>query len=261
MHAYTIDHTDNSAWYRQMAAGWARRMIKGETPGEWANNTESDVLFAISQLDLLPGDRVLDLGCGWGRHSLMFAAYGLRVTGLDLSRDLLALARYNARRHNLAVNWVEGDLAHPPLRGPFGAIAQFCGNFMTWFPDPDTTFEVLWNLSGLLRPGGRMLFGDEEWCSDLPSRAQTWDEWPGGAAIYRHRYDHHTRISETQTVVFGPGHARQEFRRQTWWPSSYQMESLFAQAGLMVCARYNNFVDYSYDPEAEGLVYVLARED
>ena len=52
MHAYTIDHTDNSAWYRQMSAGWARRMIKGETPGEWANNTESDVLFAISQLDL-----------------------------------------------------------------------------------------------------------------------------------------------------------------------------------------------------------------
>jgi hypothetical protein len=67
-------------------------------------------------------------------------------------------------------------------------------------------------------------------------------------------------MSHTQTVIFGPDHERHEYRRQTWWPDHTDMEALFAQAGLVVCARYNGCVDRPFDPDASGLVYVLARE-
>ena len=146
MHALGLDHRDNLAWNRQMAAAWARRLMTGDRPAAWANNTELEVQFAVDQLRLAAGDRLLDLGCGWGRHSLPLAARGLRVTGLDLSHELLVLAGYHARRRGLAVNWVEGDIAHTPLRGPFDAVAQFCGNLLTWFPDPDSARDALWSL-------------------------------------------------------------------------------------------------------------------
>jgi SAM-dependent methyltransferase len=255
-----LDHQANNAWYRQIAAGWARRMIMGDSPGTWAQHTETEVQFAIQQLQLRPGDSVLDLGCGWGRHSLELAAYGLRVTGLDLSAELLQLARHNARRHNLDIEWVEADVAHLPLRGTFDAIAQFCGNLMTWFPTPEKTLDVLGDLASLLKPGGRFMFGSRDWTPELPPRQQDWDEWQGGAAIYRHRYDPQRRISHTQAVIFGPDHERHEYRRQTWWPNYTDMEALFAPAGLAVCARYNGCVDRPYDPDASGLVYVLARQ-
>lgn len=259
MSTYTLDRMNNNAWYRQIAAGWARRMMTGDSPAAWAHHTDTDVQFALHQLKLCPGDRVLDLGCGWGRHSLALAAYGLHVTGLDLSRDLLTLARYNARRQNLNINWVEADIAHPPLRGPFDAIVQFWGNLLTWFTDADQTLDALWNVTNLLRPGGRMVFGTDDWEPELPSRSQHWDEWSGGAAIYRQRYDQQLRIAETQTVIFGPEHERQEFRRQTWWPSRGDMEMLFAQVGLKVCGRYNTFANSPHNPYAPGLVYVLMR--
>jgi SAM-dependent methyltransferase len=253
-------HSDNNAWCRQIAAHWVRRMLQGDSPGTWVHNTETQVRFAISHLNLHPGDRVLDLGCGWGRHSLMLAAYGLHVIGLELSRDLLALAQYNTRRHNLDIQWIEADLAFLPLQGSFDAIAQFCGNLMTWFNSRDQTLEALRNVAHLLRPGGRILFGTDDWQPELPSRSHDWDEWSGGAAIYRQKYDRRRRISETQTVIFGPQHERREYRRQTWWPSIQEMEDLLMQARLVVCGRYNTFADRPFDPQVDGLVYVLTRE-
>lgn len=260
MHSTTIDYKDNIAWYRQIAAGWARRMISGDEPAAWAYNTDDEIQFAIRHLRLESGHRILDLGCGWGRHSLPLAAYGLQVVGLDLSHELLALARYNARRHNLGIQWVEADIADSPLSESFDAVAQFCSNLLTWFRDRDQVLDVLWYVASLVRPGGRVLLGTNDWQPELPDRAQQWDEWRGGAAIYRHQYDQGSRMAQTQTVIFGPEHQRQEYRRQTWWPSFYDMEALFAQVGLVVCGRYNTFMDAPYDPAQAGLIYVLARE-
>lgn len=259
MHSLTIDRTDNNAWHRHMATHWLRRMFTGERPDTWVQNTDTEVQFAVTQLRLRPGDRFLDLGAGWGRHSLALAAYGLHVTGLELSRDLLAMARYTARRHGLHVNWVEADIAHLPLRGRFDAVAQFCCNMLTWFGDREQTIEALWHVANLLRPGGRFLIGAPDWLPEPPPRAQQWDEWDGGAAIYRHQFDQQQRMYHVQTVVFGPQHERREYRRQTWWPSDYDMETMFEQVGLAVCGCTNAFTLAPYDPGQPGLVYVLER--
>lgn len=260
MHAPGLDYRDNLAWNRQMAVGLARRMMTGDAPAAWAHNTEVEVQFAVSHLRLAAGDRLLDLGCGWGRHSLPLAARGVRVTGLDLSHELLTLARYHSRRRGLTVDWVEGDLARPPLRGPFDAIAQFCGNLLTWFPDRDSARAALWHVAGLLRPGGRLLFGSEDWQPELPARAQRWDEWQDGAIIYRQRFDAQQRIAHHQAVVFGPAHRRREYRQQVWWPTLPEMERLFAEVGLAVVERRNGCADVPYNPGAPGLVYVLERQ-
>lgn len=260
MQSLTTTLSENVAWYRQIAASWARRMIAGDSPGAWASNTDTEVRFARMQLDLRPGDYLLDLGCGWGRHSLPLAAYGVQVTGVDVSHELLTIARHNARRHALVVRWIEADIAYLPLRGPFDAVVQFCGNFLAWFSDRAQAREVLWNVAAMLRPGGRLLIGKNDWQPDLPIREQNWDEWRGGAAIHRHRYDQHERMAHSQTVVFGPEHERREYHRQCWWPSRLDIEALFADVGLMVLARANTYADAPFDPTQRGLIYVLVRD-
>ena len=65
----------------------------------------------------LGGKTVLDLGCGSGQVSLLAAAMGARVRGIDISPGMLALAREAAARAGLAdrVSFEEGDVSRDPL--------------------------------------------------------------------------------------------------------------------------------------------------
>lgn len=73
-----------------------------------------------------PGARVLDLGCGEGRHSLAAAALGASVTGVDRDPAKLAAARQRAAAARLSIDWLEVDLEGPwPELGSFDAVLVF----------------------------------------------------------------------------------------------------------------------------------------
>jgi len=59
-------------------------------------------------------DRILDLGCGWGRVSLELARKGFQVTGIDLSPNLIRYAREVARREQLSISYDLGSMLDLP---------------------------------------------------------------------------------------------------------------------------------------------------
>src|SRR5438270_725149 len=59
----------------------------------FTKGTEREVDFLVDALGLEPGMRVLDVGCGPGRHSLALATRGIDVLGVDLSPEFIELAR------------------------------------------------------------------------------------------------------------------------------------------------------------------------
>jgi SAM-dependent methyltransferase len=70
--------------------------------------------------------RVLEVGCGMGRYTLLLAELGLKMEGLDLSRFLLEkLSEFNSGRSNIPLHC--GDIINPPpeLGGKFDAIIGF----------------------------------------------------------------------------------------------------------------------------------------
>src|SRR5579864_9467395 len=62
----------------------------------FTKGTEQEVAFLVDELGLQPGRRVLDVGCGPGRHARALAARGVDVVGLDVSERFVALAREGA---------------------------------------------------------------------------------------------------------------------------------------------------------------------
>lgn len=78
--------------------------------GRWIGETE----FALLRrhLDPRPGQTVLDVGCGTGWFTRQLAQAGLVPTGLDLSADMLAVAR---QRTPQGITWLQGDAARLPL--------------------------------------------------------------------------------------------------------------------------------------------------
>ncbi len=109
---------------------------------------------AVDMLGVQPGDHVLVIGCGTGVDFPALHAAGARITGIDLSEGMLAVAREKAETHGWDVSLVHGDAQEVPFPACDHALASFTLKFM---PDHD---DVVRRLHGAIRPGGRLAMAD-----------------------------------------------------------------------------------------------------
>ena len=68
----------------------------------FTKGTRQEIDFIVSELHLAPGLRVLDVGCGPGRHALELARRGIEVVGIDISQTFIDLAAQAADSEGLA---------------------------------------------------------------------------------------------------------------------------------------------------------------
>jgi SAM-dependent methyltransferase len=118
----------------------------------FTKGTEQEVAFLVEALRLEPGMRLLDVGCGPGRHAHAFAERGIEVVGIDISRRFVDLATASApagatfrRLDARALDYdAEFDAAVSLCQGAFGLVG------------PGADEEVLAGMARALRPGGRV---------------------------------------------------------------------------------------------------------
>lgn len=99
--------------------------------GAFTKHTVAEVDFLLDVLALEPGARVLDLGCGTGRHAIELASRGFRVTGVDLSSQMLAQGMVKAELARVDVEWVHANATEYVAAEPFDAVLCLCGAAFT----------------------------------------------------------------------------------------------------------------------------------
>ena len=128
-----------------------------EYEGEaFTRNTVDEVAFLVDLLDLPSGARILDVGCGTGRHSVALAARGYRMTGLDISAGMLAEARAAAAAAGVELELVQGDATDFSLPRDFEAAICLCEGAFTLVGDGDPVehdLAILANTRDALAPG------------------------------------------------------------------------------------------------------------
>jgi D-alanine-D-alanine ligase len=115
---------------------------------------EADELEVL--LELHPPARILDLGCGQGRHGIELGRRGYEVTGVDLSDYLLDVAAARARAAGVKVRLVKGDMREPIAGASFDIALSLFTSF-GYFRDEADDRKVLRAVAGMLRPRGRLL--------------------------------------------------------------------------------------------------------
>lgn len=130
--------------------------------------SEEHATLLLERLDVARGQEVLDLGCGWGELLLRAIADRPAATGIGLDSDPRALQRGReaAAKRGLSdrVSFVIGDA--PGWTSPADRVVCI-GASHAW----GGSAETLHALSGLVRPGARILFGDGCWERPPPSEA------------------------------------------------------------------------------------------
>src|SRR5713101_7741753 len=169
---------------RHLPSDWWRTLFNSlylETDGdiiENDRNTADEVELLIGSIGLERNDRILDLCCGQGRHSLELAQRGFsRVTGLDRSRYLIRLARKRAKQRNLQVSFHEGDARRFRLSDAEFHCICILGNSFGYFDRPEDDLAVLEAVKRALASGGILVMDlmDGDWMR-RHFEARSW-EW------------------------------------------------------------------------------------
>ena len=102
--------------------------------------------------------KILDVGCGTGRHSIELSKRGYTVTGIDLSESQLARAREKAKSANLTIDFRKQDARDLPFNAEFDVAIMLCEGGFPLMETDEMNFEILKNVAKSLKIGGKFIF-------------------------------------------------------------------------------------------------------
>ncbi|MFC1489835.1 class I SAM-dependent methyltransferase [Candidatus Latescibacterota bacterium] len=209
-------------------------------------NNLKEVKFLLEVLRLKKGSKLLDVGCGYGRHIAPLAKHGVDVTGCDLSPHMLTEAQKKLKKIGKTNKLVRCDMRSLPFGKKFDFACNMFNSF-GYFESEDDNFRVLKSISDVLKPGGLFLL-------DLVNRdfllrmfnKKDWFEKKGTYTLEKKRFDPITNRSEIDVTVIDKT-GKKDYHHSIRVYSFTEISMLLEAAGLEVQAVFGGFSGEKYD--------------
>lgn len=141
-------------WYEDLFEDYAK---KYDTE-VFTRGTVGECDFIENELKFNKSLRILDVGCGTGRHSIEMTKRGYSITGIDLSDSQLALARQKAANENLNIEFLRLDARSLSFIDEFDAAIMLCEGSFPLMETDEMNFEILKGIARALKINGRVIF-------------------------------------------------------------------------------------------------------
>jgi SAM-dependent methyltransferase len=219
-----------------------------------------EVEHLLRLADLAPGEPVLDLCCGPGRHLLELARRGYRVTGVDRTERYLARARAAAAREKLQVRLVRQDMRSFVEPGAYALAINLYTSF-GYFENPEDDWRVLRNLHDSLAARGVLvmelmsrevlarIFVERDW-RELADRSLVMEE--------RRIQDDWSRVEARWIHVSRDGQRSEHTVTHRLYAAS-DLRALLLEVGFTAVRIYGSLAGEPYDHQAHRLVAVARR--
>jgi ubiquinone/menaquinone biosynthesis C-methylase UbiE len=216
-------------------------------------NTGSEIEALLRLTKTKSPASVLDLCCGIGRHSIELARRGLQVTGVDITRPYLDIARQKANEEDVAIQFVEGDSRTYCQPDCFDLVINMFHSF-GYFKEPSDDLKVLENAYRSLKPGGKIvieLVGKEMMAASFAEKS-------------KHEYDEYTLFTENKvfqdwswleikwTVVKGDWQKQYESANRLY--SAGELKDHLREKGFRNVNAYGNFLGFPYTHKSKIMV-------
>lgn len=141
-------------WYEQLFTNYAKRYDNES----FTKGTKGEADFIEQEIGYNKSLKILDVGCGTGRHSIELTKRGYSVTGIDLSASQLRRAREKAENEGLKINFLQHDARNLPFVNEFDIAIMLCEGGFPLMETDEMNFEILKNVTKSLRSPGIFIF-------------------------------------------------------------------------------------------------------
>lgn len=141
-------------WYEALFENYGMK-YDGES---FVQGTIGECDFIEKEIGFDKGTRILDIGCGTGRHALELTRRGYAVVGIDLSESQLKRAKAKAAEQRLPIDFQKHDARNLPFRNEFNLVMMICGGAFPLMETDEMNFQILRNAAEALLPRGKLIF-------------------------------------------------------------------------------------------------------
>ncbi len=138
----------NPEWYKNI---WSLD-IKNQS---WVEDTENQVDFIIKTLELTGKERVLDLACGFGRHSFSLARKGFSVVGIYITKDYIDDAIKEAKLASLKIDFIQADIRDLKYKNEFDVVFNLADGAIGYLENDEENLKIFDRIASALKPGGK----------------------------------------------------------------------------------------------------------
>ena len=141
-------------WYQALFENYGQKYDSEN----FAQGTSGECNFIEKEINYDKSLRILDIGCGTGRHSIELAKRGYHLTGVDLSESMLHRARQKAIEAKVIVDFRQGDARSLPFDDEFDLAIMLCEGGFPLMETDEMNFQILQNAAKAIKQGGKFIF-------------------------------------------------------------------------------------------------------
>lgn len=141
-------------WYEALFENYGKKYDNES----YAQGTIGECDFIEKEINFNKSLRILDIGCGTGRHSIELTKRGYNLTGIDLSESQLERAREKSSALNLQINFQKHDARNLPFENEFDLAIMLCEGAFSLMETDEMNYEILKNAANSLKSKGKLIF-------------------------------------------------------------------------------------------------------
>ena len=232
---------------KPMESDWYKKIWTLDIQNQsWVEDTRKQVDFLIEKLELKGNEKVLDLACGFGRHSLELARRGFDVTGVDITPAYINYANEQAQKENLNAHFICSDIREVSFEDEFDVVLNMADGAVGYLENDTENLKIFFVVARSLKSGGKhfmdIMNGDYA-TTHFPCKL--WDAGEKCLTLSNFEWDETTKTliygqldfpyEETLTMpVMEEGNTIRLY-------SLEEVKSIFDSMGMRVCESYADF--------------------
>jgi len=228
----------------------------------WVEETQQQIEFIIKTLNLTGKERILDIACGFGRHSLLFAERGYRVTGVDITQAYVNDARKNAEEKGLNAEFICSDVRNIRFKEEFDVVLNLADGAIGYLENDAENLKAFDVISNALVTGGKSFMDvNNAAYAEAHFPFKTWEAGANALSLADFEWDKENRrmLYGSYEYVYGKPAAFPEYEAATI--RLYHKDEIQEILGKRNMSIKNTFSTYTGEPDSINGIQLMIHSE